>query len=122
MPHYKLVPSGRSDAQVDEIVLSRDEFGEVKHSLSVHEVRSIPEEMLERAHSAAGDIGVSVVEAEPPDSESEEGAADDTQGGSGNQPAQQGSDVAPPGTSISSGSGGTTPGGLSTPSSPSTSS
>lgn len=107
MPHYKLVPSGRSDSQVDEVVLSRDESGEVEHSLSVHEARPIPEELLADAKNLAGDIGASVMEVEAPE-ESE--AADDVQGGDSNQAAQQGTGSLPP-------AGGSTPGGLSTPSS-----
>lgn len=112
MPHYKLVPSGRSDSQVDEVVLSRDESGEVEHSLSVHEARSIPEKLLDTARNLAGKFGASVVETEAPEGSEESEAADDVQGGDSNQAVQQGS-----GSSLPP-AGGTTPGGLSTPSSP----
>lgn len=74
MAYYKLVASGRPDVQVDEIVLSKNDSGEVELSVSVHQARELPDDAVDNARSAADRIGYSIVEAEAPPEGAEAGS------------------------------------------------
>lgn len=77
--HYRLVASGRHDVNNDEIILSRDENGEVEHAISVHEGRPLSDEALGKARDVASRLGYRIIEAELPDDEEEKSPSGDSQ-------------------------------------------
>lgn len=74
---FKLVSVSRPHIIADEIILAKDELGNVIHSISAHEPREIPEELLGDAHTLATRAGYRVVEVP----ENEEEATSKSDGG-----------------------------------------
>lgn len=74
MSYYKLVASGRPDVRVDEIILKKNDSGEVELSVSVHQARELPDDAVDNARNAAQRIGYSIAEAGAPPKGAEAGS------------------------------------------------
>lgn len=67
MTYYKLVSSGRSDLNVDEIILTRDDSGDIEDSVSVHQARELSADEVDSISALTGRLKYDVVEAPEPD-------------------------------------------------------
>lgn len=74
MAYYKLVASGRSDVNVDELILAKDDDGNVTSSVSVNQARELADDMVETAKQAAARFGYSIEETEAPPEGAEPGS------------------------------------------------
>jgi hypothetical protein len=104
MSFFKLVKEKFNHLAMDELILGRDESGNVEHSLSVREAREIPDELRGDAETLAARYGYRVEESDPPEDQNEfkQPVGDDVRGMSptigeqeGGQPGAQDQSQAP---------------------------